>query len=106
MVWANTPKLITVIDVQLTLILLLALPILALVTALFRRKTRFLFRQTRQTLSSLNQNLQENLAGLQVVQLSDRQHHNLDRYTEINEKNRLFEHRLARVETGGRNNGS
>jgi ATP-binding cassette subfamily B multidrug efflux pump len=87
------------IDVQLTLILLLALPILALVTALFRRKTRFLFRQTRQTLSSLNQNLQENLAGLQVVQLSDRQHHNLDRYTEINEKNRLFEHRLARVET-------
>jgi ATP-binding cassette subfamily B protein len=87
------------IDVQLTLILLLALPILALVTYFFRRKTRFLFRQTRQTLSSLNQNLQENLAGLQVVQLSDRQQHNLDRYTEINEKNRLFEHRLARVET-------
>ena len=87
------------IDVQLTLMLLLALPILAMVTYFFRRKTRFLFRQTRQTLSSLNQNLQENLAGLQVVQLSDRQQHNLDRYTEINEKNRLFEHRLARVET-------
>ena len=87
------------IDVQLTLMLLLALPILAMVTSFFRRKTRFLFRQTRQTLSSLNQNLQENLAGLQVVQLSDRQQHNLDRYTEINEKNRLFEHRLARVET-------
>ena len=87
------------IDVQLTLMLLLALPILAMVTYFFRRKTRFLFRQTRQTLSSLNQNLQENLAGLQVVQLSDRQQHNLDRYTEINEKNRLFEHGLARVET-------
>ena len=87
------------IDVQLTLMLLLALPILAMVTYFFRRKTRFLFRQTRQTLSSLNQNLQENLAGLQVVQLSDRQQHNLDRYTAINEKNRLFEHRLARVET-------
>ena len=87
------------IDVQLTLMLLLALPILAMVSYFFRRKTRFLFRQTRQTLSSLNQNLQENLAGLQVVQLSDRQQHNLDRYTEINEKNRLFEHRLARVET-------
>ena len=87
------------IDVQLTLILLLALPILAMVTYFFRRKTRFLFRQTRQTLSNLNQNLQENLAGLQVVQLSDRQQHNLERYTEINEKNRLFEHRLARVET-------
>ena len=87
------------IDVQLTLILLLALPILALVTFFFRRKTRFLFRQTRQTLSNLNQHLQENLAGLQVVQLSDRQQHNLDQYTQINEKNRQFEHRLARVET-------
>lgn len=87
------------IDAQLTFMLLLALPILAMVTYFFRRKTRFLFRQTRQTLSSLNQNLQENLAGLQVVQLSDRQQHNLDRYTDINEKNRLFEHRLARVET-------
>ena len=87
------------IDAQLTAMLLMALPILAIVTYFFRRKTRFLFRQTRQTLSSLNQNLQENLAGLQVVQLSDRQQYNLDRYTDINEKNRLFEHRLARVET-------
>ena len=87
------------IDAQLTAMLLMALPILAMVTYFFRRKTRFLFRQTRQTLSSLNQNLQENLAGLQVVQLSDRQQYNLDRYTDINEKNRLFEHRLARVET-------
>ncbi len=87
------------IDAQLTAMLLMALPILAMVTYVFRRKTRFLFRQTRQTLSSLNQNLQENLAGLQVVQLSDRQQYNLDRYTDINEKNRLFEHRLARVET-------
>ena len=87
------------IDAQLTAMLLMALPILAVVTYFFRRKTRFLFRQTRQTLSSLNQNLQENLAGLQVVQLSDRQQYNLDRYTDINEKNRLFEHRLARVET-------
>ena len=87
------------IDAHLTAMLLMALPILAMVTYFFRRKTRFLFRQTRQTLSSLNQNLQENLAGLQVVQLSDRQQYNLDRYTDINEKNRLFEHRLARVET-------
>ena len=87
------------IDAQLTAMLLMALPILAMVTYFFRRKTRFLFRQTRQTLSSLNQNLQENLAGLQVVQLSDRQQYNLDRYTDINEKNRLFEHRLARAET-------
>ena len=38
------------------------------------------------TLSALNQNMQENLAGMQVVQLSDRQDFNLDRYTSINRR--------------------
>ena len=87
------------IDAQLTLMLLLALPILGLVTYYFRRLTRELFRKVRQTLSALNQNMQENLAGLQVVQLSDRQDYNLKRYTDINEENRDYELRSARVET-------
>ncbi|MEM9623923.1 MAG: ABC transporter ATP-binding protein, partial [Pseudomonadota bacterium] len=87
------------IDAQLTFILLLALPVLAIATFYFRRTTRHLFRQVRQTLSALNQNMQENLAGLQVVQLSDRQKFNLRRYTAINEDNRGFELRSARVET-------
>ena len=89
----------SMINVELTLLLLLALPLIALVTFLFRRKTRVLFRQARQTLSSMNQNLQENLAGLQVVQISDRQQHNLDRYTRINKENRGHEIRLGRIET-------
>ena len=87
------------IDVELTLMLLLALPILATVTYYFRRKTRFLFRQVRQTVSAMNQNLQENLAGLQVVQISDREDFNLARYTEENATNKSYEQRLARVET-------
>ncbi|MEC7957213.1 MAG: ABC transporter ATP-binding protein [Pseudomonadota bacterium] len=87
------------IDVELTLLLLLALPVLALVTYYFRRTTRLLFRQVRQTLSALNQNLQENLAGLQVVQISDRQDYNLNRYTDINHDNRDHELRLAKIET-------
>ena len=87
------------VDVQLTLILLLALPILAVVTLYFRRITRHLFRQVRQTLSALNQNMQENLAGLQVVQLSARQDYNIKRYTDINENNRSCELRSARIET-------
>lgn len=87
------------IDAQLTLILLMALPLLGLVTYHFRRLTRTLFRQVRQTLSALNQNMQENLAGLQVVQLSDRQDYNLRRYTDINENNRDYELKSAKVET-------
>lgn len=87
------------IDPTLTGLLLLALPVLGLVTYYFRRLTRHLFRKVRQTLSALNQNMQENLAGLQVVQLSDRQSFNLQRYTEINRENRDYELRSARVET-------
>ena len=88
-----------VIDTQLTLMLMLALPVLAIVTFYFRRFTRSLFRQVRQTLSALNQNMQENLSGLQVVQLSDRQKYNLERYTRINQNNRDYELKSARIET-------
>lgn len=87
------------INVQLTLILLLALPLLALVTFYFRSVTRHLFRQVRQTLSALNQNMQENLAGLAVVQLSDRQDFNLQRYTKINRRNLDHELKSSRIET-------
>ena len=87
------------INVELTLVLMLALPLLAVVTMYFRRLTRTLFRQVRQTLSTLNQNMQENLAGLAVVQLSDRQDYNLTRYTEINRTNRKYELRSSRIET-------
>lgn len=87
------------IDVQLTLMLLLALPVLGIATFYFRRLTRRLFRQVRQALSALNQNLQENLSGLQVVQISDRQQHNMQRYTGINTRHRDYELRSLRVET-------
>ena len=39
------------------------------------------------------------LAGLQVVQLSQRQAYNLARYTKINEENRAHELRTSRFET-------
>ena len=87
------------INVELTLILLLALPIMSAVTVYFRSVTRKLFRLVRMSLSTLNQNMQENLAGLQVVQLSERQEHNLATYTRINEENRDYELRTMRFET-------
>ncbi len=86
-------------SVELTLMLLLALPIMGGVTWLFRRATSQLFRLVRMTLSALNQNMHENLAGLQVVQLSVREEHNLERYDRINRENRDHEMRSARLET-------
>ncbi len=87
------------IDVELTLILLLMLPIMGAFTWWFRRNTRELFRRVRASVSALNQNMQENLAGLQVVQLSGRESFNLSRYTDINRRNLGNELHSARWET-------
>ncbi len=79
------------VDIELTGYLLIALPLMATVTFFFRRATRHLFRKVRMTLSSLNQYMQENLAGLQVVQLSGREGVNLEQYSNINWDNRRYE---------------
>ena len=87
------------IDVELTGVLLLAMPVMGAATFAFRRATQQLFRQSRQAVSALNQNLQENLAGLQVVQLSGRERRNLQEYQQINRRNLGYEMRTARWET-------
>ena len=65
------------IDLELTLYLLIALPVFTLLTYVFRMATRQIYRQIRNSVSQLNQNLEENLSGIQVVQLSNREALNL-----------------------------
>ncbi|MCB1647841.1 MAG: ABC transporter ATP-binding protein, partial [Pseudomonadales bacterium] len=86
-------------SVKMTLILLLLVPVVGLSTWFFRRATREVFRLVRNSVSSLNQNLQENLSGMQVVQLSDREDHNLAAYTRINKENRRYEFRSINLST-------
>lgn len=88
------------IDVQLTLYLLLAVPIFAVITYFFRMATRRVYRAIRNTVSALNQNLQENLAGVQVVQLSNREDKNLSVYRDINRKNQDQEIKAVYLENG------
>ena len=87
------------ISPPMTGILLLALPLMAVATHYFRAATRVLFRQTRQTVSAMNQNLQENLAGLQVVQISQRESYNHDRYMKINRRNLELETKSMKLST-------
>ncbi len=87
------------IDVKLTLYLMLSIPIFAVITYFFRMATRRVYRQIRNTVSQLNQNLQENLAGVQVVQLSNREEHNLDVYKTINTTNQKHEIHAIQLET-------
>jgi ATP-binding cassette subfamily B protein len=87
------------ISPKLTGIVLLALPLVAIATFLFRRATRYVYRAIRNSVSMLNQNLQENLTGIQVVQLHRRERRNLGRYTEINDENRGHETHAVKLET-------
>jgi ATP-binding cassette, subfamily B, multidrug efflux pump len=86
-------------SVRLTLVLLLLVPVVGVATYFFRGATREIFRLVRNTVSALNQNLQENLSGMQVVQLNDRQAHNLQTYTRINQRNLDYENRSINLAT-------
>lgn len=86
-------------SVKLTLILLLLVPVVGIATFFFRRASREVFRLVRNTVSALNQNLQENLSGMQVVQLSQREEKNLAIYTEINKRNRRYEYKSINLAT-------
>ena len=92
-------SLMIAIDPALTGILMISVPIVAFATYLFRRGTRTVYRAIRQSISQLNQNLQENLSGIQVVQLNRREDRNLARYTQINQENRREENRAVELET-------
>lgn len=83
----------------LTFELMLLLPVAALATWVFRIVSRQVYRGIRSTMSRLNENLQENLSGIEVVQLYGREQINFERYTGINEENRAQENLAVRIES-------
>jgi len=86
-------------SVKLTLILLALVPIVGITTYFFRQASREVFRLVRNSVSGLNQNLQENLSGIQVVQLSGREERNILDYTRLNKENRRQEYRSINLST-------
>jgi ATP-binding cassette subfamily B protein len=87
------------LSTQLTLEILPVLPVVAVCTWAFRRVSRPLYRSIRMTVSRLNENLQENLSGMEVVQLYGREQINFARYSAINNDNRVNENRALSVES-------
>jgi ATP-binding cassette subfamily B multidrug efflux pump len=72
-----------VISWKLALITLSVIPFLILVTAVFRRQVRDLYRLTRLKIAKLNSYLHENLVGMRVVQLFNREPRNFAVFDEI-----------------------
>ncbi|MDE0645450.1 MAG: ABC transporter ATP-binding protein [Gammaproteobacteria bacterium] len=78
---------------QLTLTALVVIPIAAVATYIFRRTTHKIFRLIRDSVSAMNQYMQEDLMGIDVVQLSLRQEQNIEEFNDLNRRNRTHEFR-------------
>ena len=79
------------ISAELTGIVALAMPAAAAGTYAFRYVMRRIFRIIRDSVSALNQYMQEDLSGIDVVQLSGREALNIQQYRERNQENRFWE---------------
>lgn len=72
--------------VKLTLVTCTVLPISVLLTAYWRWHARRLFRAMRVTLARVNTRLQENIAGVRVIQSLVSEDHNLRRFMRVNDE--------------------
>jgi ATP-binding cassette subfamily B protein/subfamily B ATP-binding cassette protein MsbA len=76
--------LMLVLDWQLALVSMAILPIVIWVIAIFRRKTRLLYREVRKHLAQLNATLAEHIAGQKIIQLFNQYSHKRDEFASIN----------------------
>ena len=79
------------LSASLTFVGLSVIPIAVVATVVFRVIMTKFFRLIRDSVSSLNQYLQEDLMGIEVVQLSGRQEQNINEYAAHNRENRKHE---------------
>ncbi len=83
---------------ELTGVVMLVIPAAAVATFIFRVVMRKIFRLVRDSMSALNQYMQEDLMGIEVVQLSGREEMNAEEYGALNRENRKQEYRAIDYE--------
>lgn len=71
---------------ELTIIILLAMPILIYATNIFQKKMKVAFNEVRNEISNLNTFVQERLTGMKIVQLFNREKIEYEKFKEINQK--------------------
>ncbi|MDD3534619.1 MAG: ABC transporter ATP-binding protein [Candidatus Cloacimonetes bacterium] len=76
--------LMLVLDWQLALISMAILPLLIWVIAVYRSKTRVIYREVRKHLAQLNATLAEHIAGQKIIQLFNQYSHKRDEFSDIN----------------------
>jgi ATP-binding cassette, subfamily B, multidrug efflux pump len=86
------------INPDLTIVMLLIIPVVAVAVTTYRRVAGETYRHMRNSVSNLNQYMQESLVGMEVAQLSRREDKNATEYGERNKSNRFHEYRAANIE--------
>jgi len=71
-----------VIDAQLAVFVFAVLPVLIVATLVFRRKSSRNYQLAREKISTVNADLQENVAGMRVLQAFLREDHNTRRFAD------------------------
>ncbi|GAB7183082.1 ABC transporter ATP-binding protein [Kitasatospora sp. Ki12] len=69
-----------IIDAGLALVVFAVLPLLVIATLVFRRKSKDQYERSRDLISTVNADLQENVAGMRIVQAFRRLDTNTDRF--------------------------
>jgi ATP-binding cassette subfamily B protein/subfamily B ATP-binding cassette protein MsbA len=86
------------LNLQLSLLTFLTIPIMVAATALYRRRARVAYRRVRAAISWVNSVLAENINGIRVVQAFSRQAHNYANYSQYTNRYHLQNYlRAARV---------
>lgn len=74
-------------DVKLTLLSLVTIPILLGMAAIFRSRARKAYRMTRKKIAGVMSNLQESISGIRVAQSFSREKENAQHFDQVNVEN-------------------
>ncbi len=88
------------LDLHLSLLVLLAFAVVAVVTRVFGRKIHRLFERSQQELANLTARIQESLAGVRIIRAHARETAELASFDRYNEANFQANLALARWQTG------
>jgi ATP-binding cassette, subfamily B, bacterial len=83
---------LVLLDPRLAFVVFAVLPPLAVATLIFRQKASAAYREARERVSTVNADLQENVAGMRVAQAFRREEHNRERFAGLSD-----DYRVARV---------
>ena len=79
---------------KLTWIVIVAMPILVIITRVFQQKMQVAFQEVRNQISNMNTFVQERVTGMKIVQLFNRETLEAKKFSEINDK-----HKKAWIQT-------